>query len=240
MNRAEVVELTRWLDRLGIEYVVVGGSAIEFRHSVGTKDVGPLIAVGDWAPLDQAIQGRPDASPLEPFTGTIRGSRVQLGTQLVDVEFISGKPFCGGRRPDDFVRFVRSRRSTLYRGVHFANPSVVWYMRLSTRDWETYILKIEQDLRAGVPRGTMDDVLEIAGHFGVRPLLVDRVDFVRQTLQLFEPAGRDEPVRSKSTSRVEASELRSIPGSNQRRRARGHFSPLPSSQAKQSKPPPRE
>jgi hypothetical protein len=187
VNAKEVAEVAQWLDSLGIEYVVVGGSAIELKHSVGTKDVDVLIAVGDWAPLDRALDERREATPLESHAGSIRGTRLHLGTQVADVEFISGQPFCGKRDPDDFIRFVRSRHSKVHGGVRFAEPAVVWYMRLSTDDWEIYALKIEQDLRAGVPADTLDRTLALAAHFGVRPKIADRVAFLRRTLALFEP-----------------------------------------------------
>lgn len=185
MNFAEVVRVARWLDRLGPPYIVVGGSAIERLYRVGTKDVDVLIATRAWEELDRALEGRRDATPLEPYNGTIRGTRLLLDGRAIDLEFISGEPFCGSRKPEAFVRYIRRYHSVARSGVPFADPATVWYMRLSISDWETYALKIEQDLRAGVPAATFEDTLRIADHFGVRPLMSERVASVRRVLRLF-------------------------------------------------------
>ncbi len=187
MNREDVTRVARWLNGLGLPYVVVGGSAIESTYSVGTKDVNVLIAVGAWGDLDRAIKQRREATPLEPRGDTIRGSIVTIGTQRVDVEFISGQPFCGNRLPEDFVEYVRSRHSRTVDGVRYADAAVVWYMRLSVETWNEYVYRLEADLRAGVPRETFDIVLTIAGHFGNRAILAQRVTFARKTLSLFDP-----------------------------------------------------
>jgi hypothetical protein len=192
----DIARVSKWLDALHIGYVVVGGSAIELRFQVGTKDVDVLIAVGDWGLLDQRLEHRVDASPLDPYGGTIRGTRVAIGASQVDVEFISGQPFGGTKGADAFLEYVRRYHSSVRDGVRYADPATVWYMRLSTEDWETYSLKIEQDLVAGVPSSTFDEVLRIAAHFAVRERVAGRIEFVRRTLRLFAPStenatGRD-------------------------------------------------
>ena len=130
MNHEQVKEVAGWLDSLKIRYIVVGGSAI------GTKDVDVLIGVGDWEPIDRILENRREAAPLEPMSGSIRGTVVALGTEQVDVEFLSGEPFAGNRSADDFLRYVHQHRSEVDEGVRYAKPAVVWYMRLSTNDWQ--------------------------------------------------------------------------------------------------------
>ena len=190
MKPSDVDKVARWIDRLGIAYVVVGGSAIERTVPVGTKDVDVLIAIGDWGPLDAALENRRDAAPLQPISGSIRGTIVTIGTRNIDLEFISGEPFSGERAPDEFIEYVRKSRSSDDRGIRYADASVVWYMRLSTNEWEEYVPSIRRDARAGVTLSTLDQAVEVATHFGVRKKIAARVDFVRETLHLFDrPSG---------------------------------------------------
>ncbi len=184
MNHEQVKEVAGWLDSLKIRYIVVGGSAI------GTKDVDVLIGVGDWEPIDRILENRREAAPLEPMSGSIRGTVVALGTEQVDVEFLSGEPFAGNRSADDFLRYVHQHRSEVDEGVRYAKPAVVWYMRLSTNDWQQYVEKIRLDIRGGVPLETLGAVVEIGDYFGVGDKMRERVAFVRRTLALYTNPSR--------------------------------------------------
>ncbi len=191
MKSEQVEQVARWLEGLGIRHVVVGGSAIEHSVPVGTGDVDVLVAVGDWAAIDRALENRVDATPLAPYGGTIRSTRLQLGTETVDLEFISGQPFSGNLPGDDFLEYVRTYRTTKTRGVRYATPPVVWYMRLSLDDqWQQYVWKINRDIQAGVPVSTLDSAAAIADHFGVGPRIRERIAFTRKTLRLYEPPRR--------------------------------------------------
>jgi hypothetical protein len=99
-----------------------GDSAIEQSVPVGTKDMDVLISSEDWSSVDQALEHRPDATPLDPMSGTIRGTQLSIGGALIDVEFLSGEPFCGNRTPTEFLRFVREHGSRLHLGTHYATP----------------------------------------------------------------------------------------------------------------------
>jgi hypothetical protein len=185
VNADQIEEICYWLNSLGVRYVVVGGSAIERTIPVGTGDVDVLIAVEDWGAIDSALERRRDASPMEPFGGSIRATRLRLGTELVDIEFISGQPFCGNRLPDEFIEYVRSYRCKMIRRVRYATAPVVWYMRLSINDqWQQYVWKIVRDVRAGVPESTFDGVASIAKHFGVGAVMRARIRSARSTLDL--------------------------------------------------------
>lgn len=189
MKPRTVEEVAHWVrDQLRIPFVVVGGSAIEHQYEVGSKDVDLLIGVGDWTPLDRALEERRDATPLEPMGGTIRGTEVTLGGSRLEVEFISGQPFCGNRAPDDFIRYVLKHRSAEAGGVTYADPSVVFYMRLGPgiEAWEANLYSIQRDLRAGVPLGTLDEAVAIGRHFGVGDVIAERVRWAREKLKLFE------------------------------------------------------
>ena len=191
MKAEQVERVAKWVERdLHIPCVVVGGSAIERLAPVGTKDVDLLIAVGDWAPLDSALEHRHDATPLEPLTGTIRGTTAMVGSDRIDVEFVSGEPFCGRRDPDDFIDYVRRRRSVLANGIRYSSPGVVFYMRLSIDDdWKWYVHSVVRDLtnhERPVPLSALDETVAVARHFGRRTPILERVRWVRQQLELFD------------------------------------------------------
>lgn len=188
MSARQARSVARWVrDELRVPFVVVGGSAIMERYDVGSKDVDLLIAVGDWARLDNSLENRRDATPLEPASGTIRSTRVVIGSSTVDVEFISGQPFSGKRDADDFIHYVRAYRSHVVDEVPYAHPAVVFYMRLGPgiEGWELNFESIRRDLRFGVPIETLDEVVMIARHFGVDEVLSERVQWVKERLQLF-------------------------------------------------------
>lgn len=189
MKADEIEAIAAKLMQLGVEFVVVGGSALERELAVGTGDVDFLVAVGDFDSLEEAFHDRKDIAPFEP-TGTIGSSRMIVGSGWVEVEFIVGSPFSGSQRGDDFVRYVREYRSDPRGSARWARPEVVWYMRLSTDDWKMYVTKIRRDVRAGVPESTLDRVLDVAKHFGVAKKIGSRVQEVREALRLFGSTDR--------------------------------------------------
>jgi hypothetical protein len=187
VGASEVERTMKWVrDRLGIPSVAVGGSAITRWYPVSTKDVDLLIMVGEWKPLDKALQHRPEATPLEPYSGTIRSTRVVLGHRAIDVEFVSGAPFSGERSGDEFVEYVLSQRSEDSRGIHYARPEVVFYMRLmDPEDWRVNVPSIQRDVAAGVPWKTFDEVAGVARHFGTEDVVRERVKRTKELLGLF-------------------------------------------------------
>jgi len=188
MNADTVRKVAAWIrSELSVPFVVVGGSAIERSVSIGTKDVAVLIAVGDWSSLDAALENRRDATPLDPTSGTIRGTVLTMPGGRVDVEFISGEPFSGSRPGDDFVEYVRNYRSSTAHGVRYADAGVVFYMRLVLDDWEAYAPSILRDLRAGVPEAVLEQSVEIARRFDQSSTVRQRVRFVMEKARLFEP-----------------------------------------------------
>lgn len=189
VGRREVVETARWLETLGVPFIVVGGSAIAERYRMSTKDVDVLILVGSWKQLDAVLEHHPLASPLDPFSGSIRETTVILGSRRVLVEFISGEQSSGTRSPDEFVAYVRSRWSRSAGGIRYAEAAVVWYMRLCGEEWASYVHAFRRDLRAGVPDDTFRGVVRIARHLGAEEKIRPRIATVRELLQLYDPAG---------------------------------------------------
>jgi hypothetical protein len=174
----DIRAVAEWLlSEIGIPFVIVGGSAIQIEVPVATKDVGILVSGRNLARIDSALQDRKDAFPLDPATGTIRGTKVSIGGSSIDVDFLSAGPFGG----DDFLRYVRGQGSKPYGGTLRARPEVVFYMRLSLDDWRENIPSIERDLLVGVPESTLDSAVAVARRFGRGQRIGDRVEAVRKT-----------------------------------------------------------
>jgi hypothetical protein len=187
MQSEEVHAVGKWLQSaIGVPFIVVGGSAIERVVPVATKDVDVLISTSDWPTVDLALESRADAAPLDPMTGNIRGTILTLGRGRIDLEFISGGPFSGQFPQDSFSQYVREHESVVHDGIRYATPAVVFYMRLnSPDDWRLYVSSIERDLRAGVPKKTLDLAAEIADRFGVGPAVRERISSLRGMMRDF-------------------------------------------------------
>lgn len=169
-----------WLrSEIGVPFVLVGGSAIRIALPVGTKDVAVLVSAADLEKADSLIEGRRDAYPLQPATGTIRGTEVSIGESRVQVDFLSAGPFGG----DEFLSFVRSRGSLRYEDILRARPAVVFYMRLALDDWRENIPSIERDLRVGIPRSTLAGAVSVARRFGRGDEIALRVKAVQELLR---------------------------------------------------------
>lgn len=188
VSRDQIKKVADWLHGLGVRFIVVGGSAIELHYGAGTRDIDVLILVGDWRSVAEALSHSPLATPLEPDEGQLRGTQVRLGgIEPIDLEFISAEPFSGNRSPDEFVEYVRNYRSEKIGDVRYADPAVVWYIRLSIEGlWDQYVSKIRRDIVAGVPEATFDAVVEIADRFGVADKIRERVNFAQKTLLYFK------------------------------------------------------
>lgn len=171
------------LRKAGIDYVVVGGTAIERHHRIGTLDLDFAVALKDYPRVLEKLAAHPRFRDLEDG-GTMAGCKFLVGTRWVDVEFINPKLFRGKRPPDHFIDYVRRYRSERTDFGPCATPGVVWYMRLAVPDWQIYVQKILRDLRAGVPEKTLDEALTIAEHFEIRELIEPRVRQAREMIEL--------------------------------------------------------
>ena len=176
----DIRAVAEWLQsEIGVPFVVVGGSAIRIEVSVATKYVDILVSGRDMARVDSAMEDRKDAYPLDPATGTIRGTEVSIGDSSIEVDFLSVGPFGG----DDFLRYVQGQGSVPYVGTLRARPEVVFYMRLSLDDWRENIPSIERDLRVGVPESALDGAVAVARRFGRGQRIAERAEVVRKTLR---------------------------------------------------------
>jgi hypothetical protein len=167
----------------GIDYIVVGGAAIERKYPIGTGDIDVVIALRDYPAVLKKLIDHPGVRNLEDV-GTMAGCQFRVGTHWTDVEFINPKLFCGRKPPDDFVRYVARFRSQETEVGRVAHPEIVWYMRLAVPDWTIYVQKILRDVKAGVPQSLVDKVLEIAEHFENVEQLEPRVRRAKELIEM--------------------------------------------------------
>lgn len=171
------------LRKADVDYVVVGGAAIERHFRIGTMDLDFAIALKDYPGVLEKMAAHPRVRDLDDV-GTMAGCKFRIGTRWVDVEFINPKLFCGTLPPDEFINYVKRHRSERTAYGPIATPGLVWYMRLAVPDWQTYAQKIIRDFRAGVPERVFDDALAIARHLGIREVIEPRVRQAREMIQL--------------------------------------------------------
>lgn len=121
------------LKKAGIDYVVVGGAAIERLYQIGTLDIDVAIALKDYKNVLEKLAAHPRVRELDDVE-TMAGCKFRVGTRWVDVEVINPKLFRGKRPPDHFFDYVKRYRSQQTSAGRCATPGVVWYMRLSIPD----------------------------------------------------------------------------------------------------------
>lgn len=180
-------ELNAVLTGLHVSSVVVGGASIERLWFVGTSDIYLAVTLSDYSQVLNSIRRHPRFRNVDDDSLPIAGSEFQVGTRMIDVEFINPRPFCGLLQPDDFIDYVRRQHSIKVEGMTFAEPEVVWYMRLIIPDWIVYVQKIIRDVRAGVPLEILKKVLQISRHFGNEDTIRPRIEEVRKAVKLLGP-----------------------------------------------------
>jgi hypothetical protein len=184
MNRRDVEELCRHLQNLGVDFVLVGGMAIELRgYQTGTEDVGFALTLRQYSSTMRKLSTDRRFRELDD-SGTIGGAQFFTGHSWVDVDFINPRLFRGKKTDDFFITYLKKYRSSSTDLGPVAAPEVAWYMRLAIPDWEIYVQKILRDVRAGVPEAKLDDVMEIAGVLGTAELLEPRVSKTRETIRM--------------------------------------------------------
>ncbi len=184
MNRSDVEELCRYLQKLRVDYVLVGGMAIELGgYPTGTEDVDFALTLSQFSSTLRKLSEDNRFRQVEELN-TIGGAQFYTGRRWIDVDFINPKLFRGKRSDTFFISYLKRYRSASTDLGHVAAPEVTWYMRLAISDWEIYVQKILRDLRAGVPEDKLDDVLEIAKILGTASLVEPRIQKAREVARM--------------------------------------------------------
>ncbi|MFQ5907656.1 MAG: hypothetical protein ACE5JE_02335 [Thermoplasmata archaeon] len=182
MMQEELEALAAVLRELGVDYVLVGGMAVELAgFSTGTEDVDFAVTMREFDRVLEELDRDARFRDVESL-GTIGGAQFFTGARWLDVDFVNPKLFRGRKSGEDFIRYVKRYRSrdTLVGPV--AHPAVTWYMRLIVPDWQVYVQKILRDIRAGVPEEILETALVIGKVLGVGEVLRPRVKKTRDFL----------------------------------------------------------
>jgi hypothetical protein len=170
------------LQELGVDYVLVGGMAVELAgFPTGTEDVDIAVTMREFTRVLEELERDSRFRDVESL-GTIGGAQFFTGDRWLEVDFVNPQLFRGKKSGDAFIRYVKRYRSRPTPVGRVAHPAVTWYMRLVVPDWQIYVQKILRDIRAGAPEEFLETALAIGGFFGVKELLRPRVGKTREFL----------------------------------------------------------
>lgn len=168
-------EVCEELKQIDIDYIVVGGSAIENEgYSIGTTDLDFVLTPKGFDRVEKRLENS-SRFKIRDKIKTMLETGFMFENTWQTVEFIDPATFSGDKGPDDFIDYVKRYRSIKKEIGHVAKPEVVFYMRLMIVDWEIYIQKILRDIRAGIPEEVLDDVIEISKNLDVKDKIKPRV-----------------------------------------------------------------
>jgi hypothetical protein len=192
---AEAREFARILRRNGVEFVFVGGVAIEQRFPSATRDFDVMVVPKGYARAVELIDRDPAVVSMSRGPAEMPGGHVLVRGTLVRFDLLDPAAYSGVRPGGEFYDFVARYRSDVTRLGRVARPEVVWYMRLVIDDWELYVSKILRDLRAGAPWTIATKVDHVARRFGVQPIVRARMEQLREDARVVgldpgSPSGR--------------------------------------------------
>ena len=165
---------------------MVDGASPERSWNVGTVDIDLAVSFKNYSGVLDKLRGNRKFRNVEDCSIPIAGTEFFIDDRWVDVEFINPKPFSGSLQPDEFIEYVFQHRSEKEDGITFANPEVIWYIRLIITDWEIYVQKIMRDIRVGIPIEIFSKVKDVAKHFGNSEVIRARIFQARKILDLVD------------------------------------------------------
>jgi len=173
-------EVCKELKEIGIDYIVVGGSAIENKGwDIGTYDIDFVLTTKGFSELEDRLKESPRFKVVDKIKTMIESEFMYENTWRT-VEFLDPEYFSGKKSGDEFIDYVKRYRSTKKDIGYVADPEVVFYMRLVITDWEIYVQKILRDIKAGLPVTVLDDVMDIAETLGLKEKMKSRVEYTKE------------------------------------------------------------
>jgi hypothetical protein len=184
MKDEQVHEVVRFLERKGIDTLVVGGVVMQKHEFATTMDVDTLTTVEGFGSVTEVLARDPEVTGFMVQGGVATGFLLTHGERIrfdiLDPAFFSGK-----RNGDEFFRYVKQHWSEATPNGRFALPALVWYTRLFVQR-ETYLERIADELEEGAPVEWLDQALEIARYLGTERRILDRL----RRLHDVRPIGR--------------------------------------------------
>lgn len=153
------------LQELGIEYILIGGSAICFsEYPVTTK--GLDFVVLKFEELSEIL--KKERIKIERISHSLdrtRTSAIHSRFDEIPVDFLNPENF--SENPVAFFEYAKKYRTKKMDFGRVAKPELVWYMRIVIPEWITYIDKILRDIKFGHrPDKLFQKVLAIARRDG--------------------------------------------------------------------------
>lgn len=177
-----LTEVCEELKKLELDFVVVGGSAIEEEgYDISTSDLDFVLTPKEFHRIEERLE---DSSKfrIRDRVKTIIETGFMFENSWRTVEFLDPSYFSGEKTPEEFIDYIKRYRSKKKDIAYVAKPEIVFFMRLMVVDWEIYIQKILRDMKAGLPRDILDDVIEIGGYLGVQDRIKERVDRTKEII----------------------------------------------------------
>jgi hypothetical protein len=184
MSESEADEFAKILRRNGIDYIFVGGVAIQTRFPSETFDFDVMVLPKDFAGAVERIDHDPAIASMDRSPASMPGGHVIVKGTLVRFDLLDPAAYSGAKTGDQFYSYVRRYASESSDLGRVATPSVVWYMRLVIDRFELYVPKILRDLRAGVPWSTIEGVRTLGARFGVSDRIMPRLDHLEETARI--------------------------------------------------------
>lgn len=170
------------LDEIGLDYLVVGGSALEARgYEIGIEDF--VITPKGFDEIDDKLEKSSRFRIIDKIKTMIE-TKFFFENSWRTVEFLDPGYFSGERSPDEFIDYVKRYRSTKERVGYIVDPEVVFFMRLMVVDWEIYVQKIMRDIKAGLSIDLLQDVIRISENLGVKEKIEPRVEKTKEIIEV--------------------------------------------------------
>lgn len=175
-------EVCEELKQMDIDFIVVGGSAIENEgYDIGTADLDFVLTSKKFDNVQYQLE-KNSRFRVRDRIKTMIETEFMFENTWHTVEFIDPAYFSGKKTPDDFIDYIKRYRSNEKDIGYVAKPEIVFYMRLMITDWEIYIQKILRDIRAGLPETILDEVIEVSKTLGVEEKMKLRVNKTKEII----------------------------------------------------------
>ena len=174
-----------------IDCTVIGGYAWEtIITPTGSVDIDMMVMSKNYEKILDEVPNIlnkydiwADVKERDPIISlfSVRYRNETIEMEIVNSDYYNTKPF-------EFYDYVKQYRSVVKDNIRFANPELVWYMRLYLADWETYmykclreiiIIKQKKNVKFDLNK-TLNAILDISRLFGTYKKMKPRVSELKR------------------------------------------------------------
>lgn len=186
IERKIIKEVLKILSNLKIEFILIGGSALELqKYKTETMDIDLIIAPQDFKNLEIKLKKNPHFQIQEfiyPFIGVTFISKSLKGG--IDLEFLNSQPFAGEKGGKEFFDYVKKYHCLKTKLGAIAKPEVVWYLRLVNPSWEIYLQKILREIKITkiTYQNIFPKVVKIGSYFKTDKIIKTRINKLKERI----------------------------------------------------------